>query len=84
MEYQYSLHSLEQLIERGINKEWVELTLQNPDNIIEFSDEEVHFIKKIEEYNNRYLRVIVNTKKNPKNIITMFFDRRLKESKNEN
>ena len=79
MEYKYSKHSLEQILERGIEKSWVDETLSNPDDIIEIDENEVHFIKKIVAYNNRYLRVIVNPKKVPITIITLFFDRRLKE-----
>ena len=79
MEYIYSKHSLEQIVEREIDKSWVEDTLSNPDDIIEIDENEVHFIKKIIDYNNRYLRVIVNPKKEPITIITLFFDRRLKE-----
>lgn len=79
MEYIYQKHSLEQIVEREIDKSWVEDTLSNPDDIIEIDENEVHFIKKIIDYNNRYLRVIVNPKKEPITIITLFFDRRLKE-----
>ena len=79
MVYIYQKHSLEQIVEREIDKSWVEDTLSNPDDIIEIDENEVHFKKKIIDYNNRYLRVIVNPKKEPITIITLFFDRRLKE-----
>lgn len=54
MEYIYSKHSLEQIVEREIDKSWVEDTLSNPDDIIEIDENEVHFIKKIIDYNNNF------------------------------
>ena len=44
MEYIYSKHSLEQIVERENDKSWVEYTLSNSDDIIEIDENEVHFI----------------------------------------
>ena len=40
-----------------------------------------HFIKKIPEYENRWLRVVINVKVNPNRAVTAFFDRRLRRTR---
>lgn len=57
---------------------WIAMTILIPDYTEFISDEELHYIKQINEFGNRYLRVVVNPYSQPKRIITLFFDRRIK------
>ena len=43
-------------------------------------DGTIHYIRAIEQYGGRYLRVVVNPDDSPKRIVTVFFDRRLRRS----
>ncbi len=81
---EFTEHFNQMLKERSIQNKWVERAIRNPDNIEDCEDGTRHFIKQIEEYGNRWLRVIVNVKTNPNVGITVFFDRRLGGTKNEN
>lgn len=72
------------LKERCISSQWVQNTLSLPDYVENNPDGTTHYIKKIEEYERRWLRVIVNEKKVPPVIVTVFFDRRLRRKYNEN
>ncbi len=76
MEYKLTTHARDMIKERQISENWVEDAMSNPDHTEEKEDGTTHYIKKIVEYGNRYLRVIVN----PKGflVVTVFFDRRLK------
>lgn len=76
-EYIFSEHAHDMLLERKIREKWVKLTLTDPDDSKEPDDGTIHYIKCIKEYNNRYLRVIVNPSSEPVKIVTLFFDRRL-------
>ena len=71
------------MAERGIKPEWVNLALTNPDDVENHDDGTKHFLKRIMEYENRWLRVIVNSETEPPRGITVFFDRRLRKQ-NEN
>lgn len=73
-----SRHFTDMLIERGIKKEWAELAVDSPDRIEERGDGIRHLIKRIPEFGNRWLRVIVNTTTSPEILITAFFDRRVR------
>ena len=56
----------------------MKLTIKNPEKR-EFKDDgTVHYIKAIEEYGSRYLRVVLNPQSNPLKIVTLFFDRRIR------
>ncbi len=75
--YRFTGHALRNLQERPyIKPEWIEMTLKAPDFKEVFSPWEVHFIKQIPEYGERFLRVVINPQK--RTLITYFFDRRLK------
>ena len=80
--YEYSVHAIDMIIERDIPENWIEETILSPDFTEYVSNEELHFIKQINEYGNRYLKVVVNPFKQPNTIVTIFFDRRIK-GKNE-
>ena len=66
------------LQERGIRREWVDAAMQTPDRVEEREDGTRHFIRRIPEFGNRWLRVIVNSKSVPVKGVTAFFDRRLR------
>ena len=72
------------LEERNIKEEWVRKTSNFPDMIEREDDGTAHYMKKINEYGNRWLRVIVNEQAHPSKIITAFFDRRLRRKCDEN
>jgi hypothetical protein len=67
------------LMERNIRQEWVEITLEEPEYIEQPGDGTKHYIRKISENGNRWLRVIINDQIQPQIGITAFFDRRLKK-----
>lgn len=81
---EYTKHFQEMLEERTIYPEWVERTLKTPDRTEMHEDGTCHFIKQIQEYKNRWLRVVVNLCVNPNRAVTAFFDRRLRRMKYEN
>ena len=73
-----SKHFQEMLLERLIEREWVDRTVDDPDELEYRDDRTQHFLKQISERENRWLRVIVNTAVAPPRLITAFFDRRLR------
>lgn len=75
-EYEFSEHAYDMLKERGIREEWVKLTVENPEKKEPKDDGTIHYIRAIEEYGGRYLRVVVNPDVTPQRITTLFFDHR--------
>lgn len=73
-----SIHFADMLRERGIKRTWVDAALENPDRTEEHDDGTRHFIKQIPEFDNRWLRVVVNVIVFPEKRVTAFFDRRLR------
>lgn len=76
--YILSKHAADIISEREINHNWLDITLNHPDEIIQKSYDEVHYLKSIAENDKRYLRVIINPISDPIKIVTLFFDRRVK------
>jgi len=74
-----SEHFDDMLHERSIKREWAVLAVDNPDDTENHEDGTCHFIKRIPDFGNRWLRVIVNTKVTPNRFVTAFFDRRLRK-----
>ena len=74
-------HFRDMLQERNIRLDWVEETITEPDNVTDEEDGTRHYMKQIIDYGNRWLRVIVNPKKEPPVKITAFFDRRVRRMK---
>lgn len=79
IEYEFSEHAYDMLKERNIKKEWVKLAMEVPEKRELKEDGTIHFIKAIEEYGGRFLRVVVQPDAKPLRIITIFFDRRLRK-----
>jgi hypothetical protein len=77
-----TVHFINMLTERGIRLEWADRVLQEPDKVEDHTDGTRHFIKLIPVFENRWLKVIVNTTTMPEKRIMAFFDRRMRR-KNE-
>ena len=74
----FTKHFRDMLIERKIKSEWVEQALSSPDKLMSKPDGTTHYLRRIPEHRNRWLRVVVNTLVKPNKAVTVFFDRRLK------
>lgn len=75
---EFSTHALDMFQERNIPEEWVWQTISFPDRTEIGSDNNIHYIKAISEYEGRFLRIVVNPHQTPKRIVTFFFDRRIR------
>jgi transposase len=76
-----TMQFLEMLPERGIECELFDAAILFPDKIEDHSDGTRHYIRRIAEFGNRWLRVIVNIESVPERCVTAFFDRRLRRLK---
>ena len=74
----FTKHFRDMLIERKIKLEWVDQALSSPDKVMSEPDGTTHYLRRIPEHGNRWLRVVVNTMVKPNKAVTVFFDRRLK------
>jgi len=77
IEYELSEHASDMLKERNIQEDWVKLAIEDPERKEVKEDGTVHYIRAIEQYGGRYLRVVVNPDYRPQRIVTVFFDRRI-------
>ena len=75
---EYSKHFEDMLLERKIDISWVNVTLGKPEQVEIHKDGTKHFIRRIKENDNRYLRVVINELATPTIAVTAFFDRRLR------
>ena len=80
--FRISIHSKAVIQERKIELDWIETAIINPEKTILGDDGNMHYIKTINAFDNRKLRIVVNHSYKPPKIVTIFFDRRLK-GKNE-
>ena len=71
-------HFVDMLRERSIAREWVERAVGDPDRVEHREDGTSHFLKRIPENGERWLRVVVNVNTEPNLAVTAFFDRRLR------
>jgi hypothetical protein len=74
-----SIHAQSMLKEREILEEWVWRAIDLPDQTAKTADGNIHYLKKIAERDDRVLRVIVNETAVPSRVVTVFFDRRMRE-----
>jgi len=79
MELTYTQHFEDMLLERQIDRSWVERTISEPERIEEPEDGTRHYLCRITERGERWLRVIVNVSAQPPRAVTVFFDRRLRD-----
>jgi hypothetical protein len=80
-EFELTRHAQTMLRERGIDAAWLWETLENPDIVEEHNEGKQHYVKSISGYGNRSLRVIVNSRGEPKRVVTLYFDRKLRSTK---
>lgn len=78
---EFSRHFSQVLEERMISREWIDQTLKSPDHVEEREGGTQHFIKRIPENENHWLRDVINVRANPNRAVTAFSDRRLKRPK---
>ena len=69
------------LRERAIPMAYIKSSLAKPEKTEERDDGTKHFLRRIPEYGNRWLRVIINVSATPNKAVTAFFDRRLRGKK---
>ncbi len=80
MDYILSRHAKERIVQRSIQTEWIDRTLENPAKI-EPDEEEIyriHAFLAISELNDNVLHVIYDSRKEPVKIIAVYFDRSMK------
>ena len=78
VEYEFSEHAYDMLRERNIQEDWAKLAIEEPERKEPKDDGTVHYIRAIEQYEGRFLRVVVNPDVSPQRIVTVFFDRRIR------
>ncbi|NMB78151.1 MAG: DUF4258 domain-containing protein [Methanomicrobiales archaeon] len=79
----YSIHAKTMMQERMIEEDWVSGTVISPEKIEKRRDDEIHYLKRIPQNGNRFLRVIINPSYNPQRVITVFFDRRVQNNESD-
>lgn len=73
MKFVFSKHAEEQMLRRGLDKDQVLAVIQNPDTIIEDSEEVAIFQSVIKENEQLFLlRVFINRNKQPMMIVTLY------------
>ena len=79
--YELTAHAQRVITERGITMEWVERTLSQPGKTHPDKKDPVltHALKRIAEHEDRALRVVYNNQVKPLRIVTVYFDRTVKD-----
>lgn len=75
-ELRFSNHLMLRVKERNLRIDWIVDVVQYPDEEINITEDETHFYKTKTEFQDKWLKVVVN-KKN-KIIVTAYFDRNKK------
>ncbi|MEW6236416.1 MAG: DUF4258 domain-containing protein [Candidatus Omnitrophota bacterium] len=80
MKYTLTKHAEKVLKEREIPLEYVERALNDPEWIEPDRDdpELEHRLRRMPEYGNRALRVVLNRNAEPANIVTVYYDRKMR------
>ena len=80
MKYELTDHARTVLAEREIPLAWVERVLAKPEKVEDDPDdaELEHRLGKIKEHENRVLRVIINKTVSPMRVVTVYFDRTMR------
>lgn len=78
--FELSEHARHQMRERNIQPAWLDEALSAPEQILLFADPHgnTHYLKRIPNFENRWLRVVVNPNVAPNRVVTLFFDRRVR------
>jgi len=75
-DFDFTKHALKRLTHRReIEFDWVVRCLDDPDHVVKVSPNSWHFLKRIPEFGNRVLKVVVNPATHPPKIVTLHFDR---------
>jgi len=79
--YLFTAHAKTVMVERHIKKEWAERILDHPEMVVEDrADPELrHAVGRIAEYGDRVLRVVYNEHADSCYIVTVYFDRSLRD-----
>jgi hypothetical protein len=72
-------HFQDMMKEREIPQEWIDRCVSSPENTEVHPDGTKHYIKRIPEFENKWLRVVINQNVSPSKAVTVFFDRRLRK-----
>lgn len=77
MRYELTQHAKDVLAERGIRLEWLETALAKPQlTVADAVDPDLeHRLLRIPDYGNRVLRVILNCTVDPVRVVSVYFDR---------
>ena len=80
MDYELSQHARDVLEEREIPMAWLERVFNSPQRIEPDADDAdlEHRLGRISEHGNRVLRVVVNKTVRPACIVTLYFDRAMR------
>ncbi|WP_069790080.1 DUF4258 domain-containing protein [Cyanobacterium sp. IPPAS B-1200] len=80
--YFWTKHALSRINERSEIKElWVIDCIENPDKTkleVDEAGDKIHYYKRIVDFDNRVLEVIVSANSTPPRIISLFFNRNLR------
>jgi len=81
MKYELTQHAREILHERDISLEWLERILAAPERIEPDSRDASleHRLGRIAQHGNRVLRVILNPQVTPPRVVTVYFDRTMRD-----
>ncbi|MEI8064144.1 MAG: DUF4258 domain-containing protein [Verrucomicrobiota bacterium] len=80
MKYTLTKHAKDVLEERGLPVAWLERVLDTP-QLIELDPDDgdlEHYLGRIAEHGNRVLRVVVNKTVRPARVVTLYFDRTMR------
>jgi len=78
IDMKYTQHFKDMMKERLIQPTWVDMTLNEPEKVDDKPDGTRHYLRRIPEHGNRWLRIVVNVKAKPNKAVTVFFDRGMK------
>lgn len=75
----FTEHAQDMLKERNIKESWVWDVIKYPTKKTIEDDGNLHYLGTVQEYENKVLRVVVNGNCKPKKVVTIFFDRRVRD-----
>lgn len=80
MRFELTKHATRVLAEREIPIDWVERTLDEPELILPDPNDTAveRRFRRIPEFGGRVLRVAIKTTVEPKRVVSVFFDRKMK------
>ena len=80
MKFELTKHAQEAVREREIPMEWIERTINSPELISPDPNDATieRRFRRVPEFGGRVLRVAVNTTVEPKGVVSVFFDRKMK------